>query len=299
MNEGLGSVLVLGAGPVAVAVARELRASGHDELALWARRTDAAQAAGAKAGVPSYSERWPACLYAADTLVLAVRDDAPSSLARELAVAGVLRPSMCLLHCAGSISGKAAFANLDVAGVGLCHPLRAIATDMPGDFGETTFGIEGDDVGRATAARLAKRLGGAVLALEAEQVSAYHAAAAVASNYLVAVMDLAQSVLSSAGLDEAAARDAFASLAAGALANVRERGLPDALTGPIRRGDAQTVAGHVDALSRGPAEDLEAYRVLGRRCVALSTSCGDAEADKLAEIVELLEPTSGGDPANS
>lgn len=297
----LGEVFILGAGPVARAIARTLREARHGPLRLWARRNESASEAELETGVPATAERWPDAMRSADTLLFAVRDDAIGQLAVELQCAGMLDQSKTLLHCAGSLAAEDAFGGISVPirGFGLCHPLRAIPSAMSGDFRETTFAVQGDVEGLAAAKSLVQTLGASSIELEGGQMPAYHAAAAVASNYVVALMDLARDVLVQAGVGGADAERAFASLAMGAIANVSKRGLPQALTGPIRRGDADTVRGHLSALSAGPQENLEAYRVLGRRCLALATECGDAEVGKLREIAALLADVDLGAPANS
>ncbi|MCP4444723.1 MAG: DUF2520 domain-containing protein [Myxococcales bacterium] len=293
------AVFVLGAGPVAMALAKGLAECGHPPIGLWARRADAASRAGAFAGIPCFSgANWPASLRSAQVLLLAVRDEAIAEVAEDLQTAGALAGAPVLLHCSGSVAAETVFANIRAGGKGLLHPLRAIVD--PGEaasaLAATTFGVEGDVAGRAAAVVLAERLGAASISLDADQVAAYHAAAAIASNYLVALLDLAQDVLGRAGVQSEGAREAFVSLAQGSLDNVRRLGLPRALSGPIRRGDGRTIATHLSALGTGPKEHRELYLALGRRCVALSHQCGDASAVELARISELLLDPSDVDP---
>ncbi len=292
------SVFILGAGPVAMALAGALATRGQPPVGLWARRAKAAKRAGEFAGIPHAAGDWPQALRDADVIVFAVSDDSIASLANRLAADGVLSGTQVLLHCAGSRAAGTVFSNMPARGVGLLHPLRAIASaaETLADIASTTFGIEGDTAGRAAAEQIAAALGASVLALEAHQLAAYHAAAAIASNYLVSVLDLAEDVLAQAGIEGSAAREAFADLAQGALDNVRQTGLPKALTGPIRRGDVATVRAHAEALAAGPGENLELYRSLGRRCLVLSQKCGDAEAEKLTEIASLLAEPARADP---
>ena len=73
-----------------------------------------------------------------------------------------------------------------------------------------------------------------------------------------------------------------------AIANLRRQGLPEALTGPIRRGDRDTVARHLQALANS-RELSELYRLLGRRLLPLARDRGGADAPDLAAIAEVLE----------
>ena len=112
-----------------------------------------------------------------------------------------------------------------------------------------------------------------------EHRSTYHAAAAMASNYLIALEEAAAALLESTGADDA--RELLAPLVLRTAANWAERG-GDALTGPIARGDEATVARHVEAIGENAPELLEVYRALAEhtRSVAARTEpAGDRAAN--------------------
>ncbi len=285
------NTFIVGAGPVATALAGGLRLAGVPVLGLWARKPASARAAAAAAGVAAFSPAPPDLLLEADIILIAVRDDAVAEVAARLIGTGLVGNRHVLLHCSGAMPAAEAFGAVadKVGGIGSLHPLRAVVdarTAMRGWKG-TVFGVEGDARGRAAAAQLAKLVGGTPLTLESTAMARYHAAAAIASNYVVAVLDAAVGLLREAGIDEAAAVAALVPLAQGALANVSERGLAQGLTGPIRRGDAGTVARHLDALAPDAAMQ-ELYRVLGRRALGLAHIAGAATPENLAAITALL-----------
>jgi predicted short-subunit dehydrogenase-like oxidoreductase (DUF2520 family) len=178
-----------------------------------------------------------------------------------------------------------------VAGIGTLHPLSAIA---PGGhfFGGkgsmhslkgTVFGVEGDETGRAMATRIVNAIGGVVLSLDGSQMAAYHAAAAMASNYVVAAIDAAAAVLSAAGVGPDQSARALVPLAEGALRNISAHGTTAGLTGPVRRGDAATIQRHLDAL-RGRPELAEIYRALARRAVEIAGRIDGPEAPDRAGL---------------
>jgi predicted short-subunit dehydrogenase-like oxidoreductase (DUF2520 family) len=111
----------------------------------------------------------------------------------------------------------------------------------------------------------------------------------MASNYLVTLMDVAQALAAAGGLDADAMRTGLLELAAGAIQNVESKGLPDALTGPIRRGDGQTVEGHLEAVHTSLPEASPLYRELGLWTVDLARRCGDASEEELLRITKLLQ----------
>jgi predicted short-subunit dehydrogenase-like oxidoreductase (DUF2520 family) len=99
-----------------------------------------------------------------------------------------------------------------------------------------------------------------------EQRAAYHAAACIASNFLVALEESAVDLLGAAGIDEP--RELLAPLVLRTAANWSERG-PASLTGPIARGDERTVERHLEALTTSAPELLPLYRTLAERTMAL------------------------------
>jgi predicted short-subunit dehydrogenase-like oxidoreductase (DUF2520 family) len=120
------------------------------------------------------------------------------------------------------------------------------------------------------AIELANRLQMRPFSVPDERRAAYHAAAAMASNLLVALEECAAELLDRAGV-EGDARELLAPLVLRTAANWAERG-PDALTGPVARGDATTVDRHLEALRTAAPELLPAYQALTERARALAAA---------------------------
>lgn len=287
------SVFVVGAGPVAIAFAGALRLGGTDVVGLWARRPAAAQAASATAGVPGHTGEIPEALGEADCIVLAVRDEAIKTVCEQLGSSGLVSESQTILHCSGAISAEEAL--VGPAQRGLLHPLRAIpdGASAMSDMQGTVFGVQGCVAAKVVARSLATQMGGTILELSAEAMPAYHAAAVMASNYLVTLLDLSTRLLEGAGLDKQQATSGVVALAHSALANITEKGLPEALTGPIRRGDKSTVARHLVAIERDLPEAAEVYRSLGQLTVKLASKLPRSDREILNEIAALLTIPEG------
>jgi predicted short-subunit dehydrogenase-like oxidoreductase (DUF2520 family) len=181
------------------------------------------------------------------------------------------RPGQWRVHCSGSLP-SAILAPAAPAAETHClslHPLQAFAgVDqalelLPG----THYGIEGDSAAAAAKGReLAVLLGGVPHCLDPEQKTLYHAGAACASNYLVALAAMAVRLFGRAGIGPEEALASLLPLITGACRNIAQVGLPRALTGPIARGDAGVVAGH---LAQIPPELRSVYRGLGRIALEL------------------------------
>jgi predicted short-subunit dehydrogenase-like oxidoreductase (DUF2520 family) len=289
------TTFVVGAGPVATALAGALRLGGVPVLGLWARKPHAARTAASASGVAAFSSAPPDVLLESEVVVLAVRDAAVADVAQMLVGTGLVNKRHVLLHCAGAASAEELLGGVAtrVGGIGTLHPLSAIADGRLAmrALKGTVFGVEGDEVGRATSAKLVGAIGGLVLALDSTQMAAYHCAAALASNYVVATIDAAAAVLAGVGVSAADAARALVPLAEGALRNIAAKGTTDGLTGPVRRGDAATIQRHLEALRSRP-ELAEIYRALARRAVEIASRIDGPDAPDragLQAIRTLLE----------
>jgi predicted short-subunit dehydrogenase-like oxidoreductase (DUF2520 family) len=208
-------------------------------------------------------------------VLLAVPDGAIAEVAARLAAAlGDARP--VVLHLSGALASGilAPLRDLGCA-VGSCHPLQTFPDpEVPaGAFEGVAFGIEGDEEARRTSEALARMLGGVPVALEADRKVLWHLAAVLAGNGAVALVGAAVDAMRAAGLDEVTARAALAPLARRSLEGALAKGPVAALSGPVARGDTQTLASHRAALAawdpaRRPLYDalvLEQERLVARR----------------------------------
>lgn len=260
-------VLVVGSGTVAKALAQAWRDAGL-EVERRASR-------GTWESLPPF-----------DVVLLAVADRAIAQTARRAVESGAAGPDTVLLHGAGALAPSEVLATAGVVrGRGLCHPLLAIAGAESPRFAGVTFAVAGDRVGRETAVELARRAGGDVMILEEAALVRYHAAAVLVGNHAFALVAAGMSLLQEVGVAPNEASQALATLWQSAVDNWRRLGLPQALTGPIARGDAVVVARHLACLDESQAE---IYRVTGRALIELARLKGQTSAEALAQLETLL-----------
>ncbi len=200
---------------------------------------------------------------------LTVPDDALPEVAQAFAALGPAPPGCCVFHCSG-VLGSDPLAPLHARGypVGTFHPLQAIPFSLSGAerLRGASVSLSGDPEVLAVARRIIASLGGRGLAVPTSRRPVYHAAAVVASNYVVVLLAEAIRIFEELGLSREEAEEALTPLALGSLENVAELGAEKALTGPVSRGDVDTVELHLRALER---EDAMLYAVLGRRSLEL------------------------------
>jgi predicted short-subunit dehydrogenase-like oxidoreductase (DUF2520 family) len=177
------------------------------------------------------------------------------------------------LRFVGHTSGATTLGALEAASeagaeVFSLHPLQTIPDERSDLVGAPCAVAGSTPAALALAAGLASRLGMRPFEVPEESRAAYHAAAAMASNLLVALEESAADLLDRGGVD-AHARDLLAPLVLRTAANWAERG-PDALTGPIARGDAATVERHLEAIRTVAPELVPVYEALAERAQALA-----------------------------
>jgi predicted short-subunit dehydrogenase-like oxidoreductase (DUF2520 family) len=208
-------------------------------------------------------------------IIIAVADDAISQVASEL-LAGGLEEGI-VLHVSAA-AGPDALAVLRGGGnsVGVLHPLQTVPSAERGieTLRGATFAFAGDPYARAWALDLIGRLGGKPLPVDPSRWAYYHAAAVMACNYHVTLVDAALELAELAGIAREAALDALAPLIRATTDNILTSGPEQALTGPIRRGDAGTIRRHLEALKDSLPETKELYNAAGLRTIAIAQRAG-------------------------
>ncbi|XVU25147.1 Rossmann-like and DUF2520 domain-containing protein [Actinoplanes sp. CA-054009] len=287
MNTHRLTVGVVGAGRVGAVLGAALLAAGHHVVAAAAvsaaSRERAARLLPGAAILPADE----VARAAGDLLLLAVPDDALAGVVSGLAATGALRPGQIVAHTSGA-HGVAVLG--DVQGMAL-HPAMTFTgadTDLdrlPG----IAWGVTTAD--RAFATRLVADLGGVPEWIAEDARPVYHAALAHGANHLVTLVNEASDVLRAAGVEHP---DRILSpLLHAALDNALLLG-DAALTGPVSRGDAGTVAKHLDRL---PAEAVPAYLTLARRTADRAIAAGRLRPQDAALLLGVLSRVRVGSPA--
>ncbi|WP_404429969.1 DUF2520 domain-containing protein [Microbacterium lacus] len=174
----------------------------------------------------------------------------------------------------GHVSGATSLA--DASADFSLHPLQTFA----GSEGAEAFhGIGCAVAGRTPAAlevaeELAIRIGARPFRIDDAHRAGYHAAASVASNFLLTLLDAAEQIAATAGLSDAEARELLAPLVRSTVENWAAQGAPGALTGPIARGDERTVDRQRDAIQVGAPDLLPLFDVMAESTRTLAARRG-------------------------
>lgn len=293
---------IIGSGRVARALALGFAATGAPVL-LWGRDPGKAQAAARQIGDLTGRD---ACKAAATlgriardcgVIAIAVSDDAIAGVVAALAAeagigSGALTQAPLVFHVSGG-SGAALLAPVRETGAATAaiHPAMTFTGDPAREAARmrgARFAVTGssaDALRRAHA--LVAMLGGVPVAIAEEDRALYHAALSHAANHLVTLIAGAARALRACHADDPAGL--IAPLVQAALDNSLARGF-DALSGPIQRGDAETVRAHLAVLARRCPEVLPAYRAMARATLA---ECGRHEGAARTDLHALLGDEDG------
>jgi predicted short-subunit dehydrogenase-like oxidoreductase (DUF2520 family) len=276
-------VFIIGPGHVGRGLFRAFRASGVEVVGLHGKRPS---------GVATSTGALPKEIEKANVILVCVRDPQLDETIEEVSVAGrkeMIERGTAVLHTS-AIAEPEGLQALSEAGFpgGTFHPLVPFSDpDVAAKLLRRGWiGIDGENAAKSASRRLAGHVGARTLDIPPGKKPAYHAAAVIASNFPVVLASVAAHLLNDIGVPDSSAYHAVESLMNGALANMRQALPDDALTGPIIRGDAETVGKHLRGLEKHGSA-LEVYRALSAAAADIAERRG-VDGKKLAALRGML-----------
>jgi predicted short-subunit dehydrogenase-like oxidoreductase (DUF2520 family) len=247
------TIRFIGPGRAGTSMAAALSARGWDVVGFLGRHDDLGDAA---LGV--------------EVLVIATPDDTVAQLA------ATVRPCLTttVVHLSGSLGLDALAPHRRRAAVHPLVPLPNAAVGAGRLASGVTFAVAGDPMGRL----IVESLGGRTVDVADPDRAAYHAAACIAANHVVALLGQVERIAASVGLD----MEAFLPLTRAAVDDVAALGARRALTGPAVRGDWATLSRHLDAL---PAAERAGYQAGAALAMRLAEAAAPAPTATLPAAV--------------
>ena len=265
-------VFILGAGKVGRGLARGLRAHGDTVTLRPARR-----------GIPKQR-------IDADVVVLSVREKQLAALCMDLASSGVLKKTAVVVHNAGSLTADALSGVRGAcAGVAQMHPMISFASTK--FFPTLTRGqchVKGDPVAEKRARILAKHLGMTPRTFPKLDTVGYHAAAGLVANGAAALAAIGAELLVVSGVPRADAPKMLGPLLRSVAENVEALGFPDALTGPVRRGDAGAIERQIALLREKLQDAVPLFVASAWAQLPLARAIGDAPPENFDAMARVL-----------
>lgn len=290
------SVAIIGAGRVGSSVGFLLKRAGYQITGVSASTAESAARAAAFIGQGEATDDPVSAAGRADVVFITTPDRIIEPICRTVSKAGAIRRGTIVIH----MSGAHSLGLLDsAAAVGafraVLHPLQSLASreqgikTLPGSY----FRIESDPAAAGTVRDIARALGGIELFMPKwssgkDSTALYHAGAVAVSNYFVALVQYGLKFYQALGADRQEALKAVLPLIKGTLHNIETLGIPDALTGPVMRGDAETVSNHLAAMQKQTPELIGLYKELARQTVEVAREKGSIDQQKAEELLKLL-----------
>ncbi|MFA5323109.1 MAG: DUF2520 domain-containing protein, partial [Smithella sp.] len=218
-------------------------------------------------------------------------DDIISSACKEISLSPSLKGKF-VFHMSGAggldLLDSAKKAGASVASI---HPLQSFSSidqaiqNIPGSY----FGVTADKKALTTAKNIIRHLEGIPIIIAPDQKPLYHAAACFASNYMVSLLNVVESIYQSIGIREKDARKAYLPLVYGSLKNIEKSGSVSSLTGPIARGDSGTIKKHLTAINKNLRQYSSLYSSLGLITVAVAQQKGTLNVGQAKKISAILK----------
>jgi predicted short-subunit dehydrogenase-like oxidoreductase (DUF2520 family) len=209
----------------------------------------------------------------ADIVFITTPDRSVADVCRRVGASNAIHPGSVVIHTSGALSSEVLAPVRRAGAFALSlHPMQTFTDtaealrNLPG----SCIGLEGDAQALVWGRRIARDLGGKPLLIAREHKVLYHAAACIASNYLVVLLDISLQLLKTAGIRASDGLPAAVALVNGTVRNVGRAGTIRALTGPIERGDVETIQAHLRGLREALPECIDVYKALGRHTVGLA-----------------------------
>ncbi|EEG77255.1 Rossmann-like and DUF2520 domain-containing protein [Dethiobacter alkaliphilus] len=283
-------IAIVGAGNVGTSLAVLLQQAGHQICGIASRTESSAARAAQRVNAP-YSTEPTQFTKQADLVFITTPDRVISEVCHQIASQNGFKPQSIVAHTSGAHSSKIldSAAELNARPISF-HPLQTFANpdagikNLPGSF----ITIEGQEEALPAARQLVDDLSCKLLEIPTEGKELYHAAACIACNYFTTLIDSALTVMEKAGVKKEDGLPALYPLIAGTLKNISQVGTTNALTGPIARGDTQTVQAHLTQMEKQIPEIIPLYHLLGQATADVATAKGTLGSQERQNLLKIL-----------
>lgn len=263
------SISFIGAGRVSTALGLYFKKNNFEITGYLSRSEVNSRQAASQTGSRAFTELRE-LLGRSDIIWITTPDDKIEEVANRIATLPVTDKNKKLILHASGVHTAALLEPTKKAGyhIAAAHPLLAFdsADDAVKMLAQTWFAVEESTF---PISGILHKCGNKTFTVNRDKKILYHAAACVLSNYMVTLIDASQRIFEHAGLSKQDAMHAMQPLLESVIKNLENKQSRDALTGPIKRGDAETVKMHLDALNKSLPEMFELYKLLGQKTMQM------------------------------
>src|SRR5580700_1178471 len=287
------SLSIVGAGRVGRTLGRRLQRLGWRIGAVVTRSPATSRIAVQEIGAGKPYSRVVPEIFDSAVILLTTPDGALGGVAGALAKFDETKlRGKIVLHTSGALD-RTVLAPLARRGAstGSLHPMQTFSGRGAPNLEKVIFAVEGDRRAAAVARKIARSLGGVPVAMSGENKPAYHAAGLLVAGHSLGLMEAASQVLLKLGFSRRNALRALLPLTRQMLDNFEKLGPQKSWTGPVSRGDFETVARHTKAMQRYPREFQEAYAALA---LLSSKVLSKNRAGASNQLKRVLKKSMGG-----
>lgn len=286
----MNDIAIIGAGSLGTALGYALSKKGFKIKALSCRSISSVKESHRIIGTGKAFTNNIQTAKEAQLIFICVPDEEISKVADEFASSNLCWSNRFVFHCSGLLSSEILKPLADRGAlIASFHPVQSFSQKKGNlkQFKGIYFGLEGDEKALHLARKIIHLLGGYSILIKAEDKPLYHAACSMASNFFVLLLDMAASLLKSIGLEEERAFKTIIPLVQGTLQNVKELNIEASLTGPVIRGDSQSVEKHLESLRKFPAH-YDLYLRLAAQALEIAKR-KNLPSKKIKTLKKLLE----------
>jgi predicted short-subunit dehydrogenase-like oxidoreductase (DUF2520 family) len=286
----LNNFAIIGTGMVGTAIGYLLRKAGYKVISIADKSPAALKRALHYTGGEAFRD-YREAMQEADYILITTPDDFIWSACQKISLSPAIKGKF-VFHMSGA-GGLDLLESAKKAGAAIAsiHPLQSFSSidqainNIPGSY----FGITADKKAQRTAKGIVRDLRGIPFFISSDQKPLYHAAACLASNYLVSLMNTVESIYRAIGLNEKDAKKAYLPLVYGSLRNIENSGSISSLTGPIARGDIGTIKKHITAINKNLPQYSSLYSSLGLITVKVAQQKGTLNTRQAKAMNHILK----------
>jgi len=285
------TVALIGAGSAGGAMAVALYRTGYPIVAVASRQLASAQRCGELVAASWVGTDIVAAAGRAEIVMIATPDHAIEQCCNDIAAADGFKPGQLVVHLSGALSSQvlhsAASAGANTLSL---HPAQTLVDPLQGAelLKSCWFCLDGDDAAIDQGTQIVNDLSAMSFAISQEKKGLYHAALSLSCNYLTTLQAIAVELLAETGISRKDALSLLLPLIQGSVKNLSMMGLPNALTGPISRGDSATVEEHLHALKTVPEDYLSVYKLMGLQALKIARAKNKMNAGSAPLIEKQL-----------
>ncbi|MCD6426554.1 MAG: DUF2520 domain-containing protein [Caldisericaceae bacterium] len=281
-------VFIIGAGHVGTTLSIIFENAGF-EVFIASRSMKSAKKAASISGAKACSVKECG---GSDIVFLTVPDSEITNAAKN--IEQFVTEKQVIVHTSGALSSE--ILNFLPSHVASLHPLKSFADPViaASSIKETLFTFEGDKTAETVLEEIVKKIKGKFVKIKPQNKILYHLAAVLAANYTVSLADISVNILKEIGFRENDAKSAIVNLLKGVLENMENKGTVSALTGPIERGDADTVKKHLTAIKDPILKNIYIFLGFATLSIAEQKGLNKRKIDDIRKVLNEQNNCSEG-----